>query len=352
MVWEEHMESMAKKDSCCAEEYKDTPLRAVFMGTPAFSATVLSHVLSDSSISVVAAYTQPDRPAGRGKSLKEPEVKLLAKKHGIPVFQPQNFKDPRDIAQLAECKPDVLLVAAYGLILPQAVLSIPTYMPLNVHASLLPKYRGAAPIQRAIMDGLDVTGITIMRMEAGLDTGPMLLQGEVTIDIDDTSSTLHDKLAESGGSLLVEALHLLRANSLSVVPQNNALATHAAKLKKEDGIIDFTMNARDIHALIRSVTPWPTASFSLIREGKEPITVSCEPGIFPFEKEVAYDKTLKPGYIIGLYKGALLVRCNDGCYAFTKLRPAGKKAVDAQGFYNGYLAGTSSAFADRLVLPK
>ena len=181
-------------------------MRVVFMGTPDFAATVLRHVAAWPGCEVVAAYCQPDRPAGRGHKLQPPAVKVLAQELGIPVFQPLNFKDEADRAALAGLRPDALVVAAYGLILPQSVLDIPTIGPFNVHGSLLPQYRGAAPIQRAIMDGNHLTGITIMRMERGLDTGPMLLQRALGIGIDDTAATMHDELADLGGRLMVEVL--------------------------------------------------------------------------------------------------------------------------------------------------
>ena len=181
-------------------------MRVVFMGTPDFAATVLRHVAAWPGCEVVAAYCQPDRPAGRGHKLQPPAVKVLAQELDIPVFQPLNFKDEADRAALAGLRPDALVVAAYGLILPQSVLDIPTIGPFNVHGSLLPQYRGAAPIQRAIMDGNHLTGITIMRMERGLDTGPMLLQRALGIGIDDTAATMHDELADLGGRLMVEVL--------------------------------------------------------------------------------------------------------------------------------------------------
>ncbi len=190
-------------------------LRAVFMGTPAFAATILERLLPAEFVNIVAVYTQPDRPAGRGNSLCRPPVKELAEQRGIAVEQPQDFKKTPQgdaaVAALAAYAPDVLLVAAYGLILPQRVLDIPRRMPLNVHASLLPKYRGAAPIQRAIMQGEAVTGVTIMRMEAGLDTGPIPLQRAVGIGFNDTSAVMHEELAAEGADLLIMALQRLSA---------------------------------------------------------------------------------------------------------------------------------------------
>ncbi len=330
----------------------NTPLKAVFMGTPGFAATILAHVLQDPSVTVTAVYCQPDRPAGRGKALKMPEVKELALQHNIPVLQPLNFKDEADVATLATFAPDVLLVAAYGLILPQKVLDIPTYMPINVHASLLPKYRGAAPIQRAIMDGEAITGITIMKMEAGLDTGPILLQRAVGIDINDTSATLHDELATEGGELLCNALHRLIEGKLTPIVQEDAKATHAAKLSKEESKLHLHLPSQVLHARIRGMSPWPGANITLMREGQEPTTVLVAPGQYPLTPEVTafatkridekYNGTLPAaGTILGVYADCLCVCCGNGFYAFTSLRPAGKKAMDGKAFFNGYIAGAT-----------
>ena len=328
-------------------------LRAVFMGTPAFAATILERLLPAGFVDVVAVYTQPDRPAGRGKQLSRPPVKELAERHGIAVEQPLDFKKTPEgdaaVAALAAHAPDVLLVAAYGLILPQRVLDIPRLMPLNVHASLLPKYRGAAPIQRAIMQGEAVTGVTIMRMEAGLDTGPILLQRAVGIGINDTSATLHDELATEGAELLLMALQRLAAGQAHEIAQESARATHAPKLRKEEGLLDFSLNARALHAHIRGVTPWPGASLILRREGQPDLDVQVEPGVFPLTEEMARTAAIgaekEPqcagscACLIGQAGGALLLSCGDGAYAFTSFKPAGRKRMDAAAFYNGYIAG-------------
>ncbi|MCL1939426.1 MAG: methionyl-tRNA formyltransferase [Desulfovibrionaceae bacterium] len=331
------------------------PLRAVFMGTPDFAAVILKALLNSPQVQLLAVYTQPDRPAGRGQKLTPPPVKALALEHGLPVFQPLNFKsDPDGDAayhELAALQPDVLIVAAYGLILPQRVLDIPRLMPINVHASLLPKYRGAAPIQRAIMEGESVTGVTIMRMEAGLDTGPMLMQRAVGIDINDTSATLHDELSHEGADLLLRALERLRAGALPAIAQEEARATHAAKLRKEESVLDFSLPPEKLHAQIRGLTPWPGAVMYLHRDGREPLAVHPAPGQFPLTGKMreacasalpqAQDRT---AHILGLVDNALLIACGTGCYAFTSLRPAGKNSMDAAAFANGYLSGFSQAF--------
>lgn len=319
------------------------------MGTPDFAAIILERLLADGEFTLVAAYTQPDRPAGRGKALRASAVKTVALKHHIPVFQPLNFKADETVAELAALAPDVLVVAAYGLILPQRVLDIPAYLPVNVHASLLPRYRGAAPIQRAIMNGDAVTGVTIMKMEAGLDTGPILMQRAVGIDINDTSERMHDELASEGAELLVAALARLSAGMLAAIPQDDAKASYAHKLCKEESLLDISLPAVRLHAHIRALTPWPGAMLRLQREGQEPLSVQVGPGLFPvpaFEPEASggtVAATATPGSILGLSGDALHVACGDGTYAFTSLRPAGRNNMGGRAFFNGYLANAPQA---------
>ena len=325
------------------------PLSAVFMGTPDFAADILRRVLDCPAVRVTAVYTQPDRPAGRGKALKAPAVKESALERGLPVFQPLNFKADAEVEALAALRPDVLLVAAYGLILPQRVLDIPRLMPINVHASLLPKYRGAAPIQRAIMDQEKVTGVTIMRMEAGLDTGPILLQRAVGIDINETSGDLHRELAAEGGDLLCDALERLAAGKLHPTPKDDARATHAAKLTKAESRIDLRLPAQTLHARIRGLSPWPGATLLLQRPGKDALPVLAAPGLFPLPAELRAPPSAAPGSIFGTHGSALLLACGDGVYAFTELRPAGKKAMDGKAFAAGYLKDADGA---RFSLPE
>lgn len=307
------------------------------MGTPDLAATVLDRVLEWDGGTVVAVYSQPDRPAGRGMTLKAPPVKELAMLHCIPVLQPLNFKDDADVETLRAFKPDYLLVAAYGLILPQRVLDIPTRMPLNVHTSLLPKYRGAAPIQRAIMDGETETGVTIMRMEAGLDTGPVILQKRVPIGEDDTAEDMHDILADMGGKSLVEALEGLEAGSLTCEPQDTANASYAAKLEKSDGLLDFSRTRAEIDARRRGVTPWPGAFATLRWEDGETLDVKILDGkIYRGPLPAAACSFSSGSVLYQRIENALAVTCADGVYLITSLRPAGRKAMDAAAFMNGY----------------
>lgn len=308
------------------------------MGTPDLAATVLETLLGWEGCRVVAAYCQPDRPAGRGMALKAPPVKTLAMERGIPVYQPYNFKNAEDVAFLRSLAPDYLAVAAYGLILPQSVLDIPARMPLNVHTSLLPKYRGAAPIQRAIMNGDTETGVTIMRMEKGLDTGPVILQEPVSIGLADTASDLHDRLAQVGGKSLVKAILGLETQKLTPIPQDDGKATYAEKLEKRDGALDFSRNGKEIYDIMRGVTPWPGAFAVLQREGEADLQVNFVSGFFR-----AGEPHGKPGEVLPkLIDGNLAVSCADGVYLVTVLKPAGKKAMDAAAFMNGYLKGRSA----------
>ena len=324
-------------------------MRVVFMGTPDFAATVLRHVAAWPGCEVVAAYCQPDRPAWRGHKLQPPAVKVLAQELGIPVFQPLNFKDEADRAALAGLRPDALVVAAYGLILPQSVLDIPTIGPFNVHGSLLPQYRGAAPIQRAIMDGNHLTGITIMRMERGLDTGPMLLQRALGIGIDDTAATMHDELADLGGRLMVEVLRQYADGDPSTpIPQEEALATYAAKLTKADGHIDWDEDAAVIHARIRGVTPWPGAQTVFLLPGRDPLPALLQPGRVG---ETFTGGHPAPGTLVALRDGKLLIACRDALYEVSTLKPAGGKPMPAEAFWNGYCRAANKDGCGRAVSP-
>ena len=315
-------------------------LRLVFMGTPDFSAVILDQVLAWPGGEVVAVYTQPDRPAGRGKQMQAPPVKRLAVGHGLEVRQPLNFKNPADIAALAALKPDFLLVAAYGLILPQAVLDIPGLAPVNVHASLLPKYRGAAPIQRAVMNGDTETGIAIMRMEAGLDTGPVYAVRTLPIGPDDTAGDVHDALACLGGELLLETLPGIASGALVPAPQDNAAATYAPKLSKEDGRVDFNKTAREVHNQVRGVSPWPGAWCELHREteaGEGLIRVRICPGqVAPAEYNAVHAAAL-PGTVLGVAGECLAVKCADGAYFIPQVCPSNSKMMAALEFACGYL---------------
>ena len=308
-------------------------MKIVYMGTPGFAAQILEQLVQWQGCEVAAAYTQPDRPAGRGLKVEPTAVKKVALEHNIPVRQPLNFKDRQDIEELAAFEPDLLIVAAYGLILPQAVLDIPRIAPINVHASLLPRYRGAAPIQRAIMAGEQVTGISIMHMEKSLDTGPVYLQRALAIGIDDTAATLHDELANLGGRLLIEALPRFEAGTIKSVEQDSKLATYAEKLSKNDGQIDFSRTAWEVHAQIRGTTPSPGAWFNIARKDSRTLRILVEPGLIG----PVPDNPMPPGTVAGLVDDAIAINCSDRLYLFPRLRPSTRHRMSASSFVNGYI---------------
>ncbi len=234
------------------------PLRIVFAGTPDIASTVLQELLTADE-SIVAVYTQADKPAGRGRKITMSAVKKLALEHDIQVFQPTSLKEENAQQQLRDLKPDLMIVIAYGLILPQEILDIPKWGCINIHTSLLPRWRGAAPIQRAILAGDKKTGVTIMQMEAGLDTGPMIYKVPVDIASDETSQSLHDKLARLGSDGIVTCLQMLRENKWQFQAQDDATACYAAKIHKSEALIDWTLSAVEIERRIRGFYPWPIA---------------------------------------------------------------------------------------------
>lgn len=231
-------------------------MKVVFAGTPVFAVTALAAILK-SQHQVVAVYTQPDRPRGRGLKLAASPVKEFADKQGIPVLQPANLKDQDTVATLKQWQADAIVVAAYGLLLPIDVLRMPQYGCLNIHPSLLPRFRGAAPIPRTIESGDSISGVTIMQMDQGLDTGPILLQREYVLDPVETAQTLHDKLANLGAACMVEALDLIERKVITYTAQNNELATYAHKISKEEALLDWSRDAEALALQIRAFNPWP-----------------------------------------------------------------------------------------------
>ena len=296
-------------------------MRIVFAGTPEFAAQHLAALLA-AGLPVVAVYTQPDRPAGRGHKLMPSAVKQLALQHGIAVYQPQSLRDPQAQAELAALKADLLVVVAYGLILPQAVLDIPRLGCINSHASLLPRWRGAAPIQRAIEAGDQQSGVTVMRMEAGLDTGPMLLKVSTPISATDTGGSLHDRLAELGSAAVVEAVSQLAAGQLPGEAQDDSLATYAHKLNKDEARLDWSRPAVELERLIRAFNPWPLCHSSL---NGEPLKVhAAQLG----------DGQGQPGSILAADKSGLSVACGTGALRLTRLQLPGGKPLNFTDLYN------------------
>ncbi|MCM0613911.1 methionyl-tRNA formyltransferase [Marinobacter sediminum] len=299
-------------------------MRLVFAGTPDFAATALKALLGTHH-TVVGVYSQPDRPAGRGRKLMPSPVKQVALEASIPVFQPESLKTDEAQRELADLEPDVMIVAAYGLILPKAVLSIPVHGCLNIHASLLPRWRGAAPIQRAIAAGDDETGITIMQMDEGLDTGAMLLKTLTAIDEDDTGGSLHDRLADFGGKAIVDALKLLEKGELRGETQNDELACYARKLSKEEGHIDWSQDALAIERLIRAFNPWP-GTYTDLEQQRVRIHEA---------KALADDSRKPPGTVIRREREGIDVACGAGTLRITRLQLPGARAQSVNDLING-----------------
>ena len=298
------------------------PLRIIFAGTPEFAAQHLQ-ALVDSEHQILAVYSQPDRPAGRGRKLTASPVKQLAVANNIDVQQPLSLKDPEAQAHLAAYKADIMIVVAYGLLLPEAVLNTPRLGCINVHASLLPRWRGAAPIQRALLAGDKETGVTIMQMEAGLDTGPMLLKQTIAITATDTSASLHDKLATCGSSSLVEALQQI--TSLTAETQDDSQANYANKLTKDEGFIDWQTPAPAISRQVRGLNPWPVAYTDF---GEQRLRIWLAEAR---ESSMSEHTNKQAGAVIGYSKQGIHVACGEGELLITQLQwPGGKAVAGAQ----------------------
>lgn len=298
-----------------------TPLKVIFAGTPDFAAQHLAALL-DSKHDVVAVYTQPDRPAGRGKKLTASPVKVLGEEHNIPVYQPASLKQDAAQQELAAIDADIMVVVAYGLLLPTAVLNAPKLGCINVHGSILPKWRGAAPIQRAIWAGDSETGVTIMQMDEGLDTGDMLHIATLPIESSDTSATLYDKLAALGPQALVDVLD--NFDSYSPEKQDDALATYAKKLSKEEALINWHDDAAQIERNIRAFNPWPVAWMKIDEHNVKVWSGDV----------VALDKAVSPGTIVSANKEGITIATGKGALRITSLQIPGKKALSAADVIN------------------
>jgi methionyl-tRNA formyltransferase len=301
--------------------------RAVFFGSPAFALPSLHVVAAETQL--LAVVSQPDRPSGRGQAPAAPPVKVAATALGVPVLQPEKLRTPEALAALAAFDADVFVVVAYGRILPQAMLDLPRRGPFNVHASLLPRLRGAAPIQWAIMRGESETGVSIMRMEAGLDTGPVAARRALAIANDDTAGGLSAKLAELGGALLAETLPAIMKGDVALEPQDEAAHTLAPPLSKADGRLDFNRPARSVSAQARGVDPWPGATAML--DG-EPLRL-FGPRLFP-----PAPPPRQPGEVVGLQDGSLVIACADAADAligFAELQLPGRRRLPASAVLAG-----------------
>lgn len=298
-------------------------LNIVFAGTPEFGIPCLDAIIQSNHY-LKAVYTQPDRPAGRGRKLQASAVKEWALAQQIPIYQPLNFKTPEAVAELADLKPDVMIVIAYGLILPKVVLDIPRLGCINVHASLLPRWRGASPIQHAILHGDAQSGVTIMQMDVGMDTGNMLIKVECPITSEDTASSLHDKLAQLSAKPLLATLVDLANNKAHPEVQDNSLVTYAGKINKEDACINWQDTAQDIDQKIRAFNPWPIAYISV---GEETLRIHQAKAI---DKE--FNET--PGTILSISKTGMLVATGKNALLIEKIQFPGAKAITLADWLN------------------
>lgn len=311
--------------------------RVLFMGTPDFAVPSLRLLLEEKDqVEVIGVVTQPDRPKGRKKVLTPPPVKVEAIKHDLPVFQPQKLRSEEAIRQVLELQPDLIVTAAYGQILPEPVLNAPKYGCINVHASLLPKYRGGAPIHHAIINGEKETGVTIMYMVKALDAGDMLLQRAIPITSGDNVGTMHDKLANLGAELLKEVLPSILDGTVQAVPQDDEQATFAPNITREDEKIDWERTAQELDCQIRGLCPWPVAY--TLWKGK-PFKI--------WKASVVNEETQgEPGTVIRLDADGIVVATGKGLLRLTEVQPSGKKPMPARQFINGRQMKAGDRFGD------
>lgn len=301
-------------------------MKILFMGTPDFALFSIK-ALVESGEELIGVVTQPDQPKGRGYVLTPPPVKVYALEHGIPVYQPETLKDDTFFELLQTLDPELIVVTAYGKILPERVLNYPKYGCVNVHGSLLPEYRGAAPMQRAIMDGKKVTGVTTMMMDKGLDTGDMLLTGEFPIEDTDNFETIHDKMGVCGADVLKETVNAIKNGTLTRTPQDGTLATYAAKIEKSDCVLDFNRTARELHDQIRGLSPFPLA-FTRTPDGKLLKVTAAEIA----EEQGNFGAA---GTVLSLDGGKVKVACGVGALSLLAVLPEGKGRMTAAAWING-----------------
>ena len=309
-----------------------TALRIAFAGTPEFALPAL-HALLGSRHTVVGVLTRPDRPKGRGRQLAASPVKAAALAHGVPISQPAALNSESERAELAAWRPDVLVVVAYGLILPRAVLELPPLGGVNIHASLLPRWRGAAPIQRALLAGDTQTGITIMRMDAGLDTGAIVLQRGIPIAPTDTGGSLHDRLAALGAPALLEALEGLAAGTLTGRPQPSVGVTYAPKIEKAEALIDWARDATEIERQVRAFNPRPVAETRL--DGEQLRVFAARAEVPPEGVVGSKPMASQYGTITAVRDDSLLVLCGQDCLALEEVQRPGRRPVAARDFAHG-----------------
>lgn len=300
-------------------------MRIIFMGTPDFSVPALKALVEDGH-DVIAVITQPDKPKGRGKEVQMPPVKEQALEYNIPVYQPVKARDPEFVKFLTDLAPEVMVVAAFGQLLPKSILDIPQYGCINIHASLLPKYRGASPIQYAVINGEKESGITTMMMAEALDTGDMLDQAKVTLDLKETGGSLHEKLSQIGGSLIIKTLKKLEDKTAVRIPQDESKFTYVGMIRKTMGDIDWSMEADVIERLIRGLNPWPSAYTGW--NGK--VIKIWEADVVDKEYAGAFGEVVEVG------KDYLVVKTGKGGLSIKELQMQGKKRMDIGAFLRGY----------------
>ena len=296
-------------------------MKLIFMGTPDFAVPCLERLI-EAGHEIAAVFSQPDKPRGRKMILTPPEVKVCALKHGLTVYQPKSLRNDEAMELIKEIAPNCIVVAAYGKILPKAMLDLPKYGCINVHGSLLPKYRGSAPIQWSVINGEKETGVTIMQMAEGVDTGDMLYQKAIPIGIDDTAESMFEKLSDLGGEMIVEALDLLEEGKLTPIKQDETLATHAPMLNKEIAVIDWNKSALEVHNLVRGLYSWPIAQTTL--RGKK----------LKIYRTAVGKGSGEAGTVIST--SPLTIACGEGAVVIEELQLEGKKRMDAKAFLIGH----------------
>ena len=303
------------------------------MGTPDIAVPALEKII-EAGHEVVLVVSQPDKPVGRSKALKPTAVKECAMAHDIPVYQPVRIRSEESVAYLQQFEPDVIVVEAFGQIIPQAILDIPKHCCVNIHTSLLPKYRGAAPIQWAVLNGDMVTGVTTMRMEAGLDTGDIIMQTEKIINEDETSGTLFERLARAGAKLIVKTLEAIENGTATYTQQDESKATHVSKITKEMGSIDWNRSAKEIECWIRGMDPWPSA-YTRLDDKTMKIWKA---------KVLSENSNAKPGTILQVTKNSFAVQTGDGILEVLEVQMEGKKRMTTDAFLRGYTVEEGMTF--------
>lgn len=322
-------------------------MRVIFMGTPEFSVGTLEALIS-AGHEVCLAVTQPDKPKGRGKEMQFPPVKEAALKHGIPVFQPKKIRQPECVEELKKYQADVMVVIAFGQILPKEILELTPYGCINVHASLLPKYRGAAPIQWAIINGETVTGVTTMQMDEGLDTGDMIQKTEVEISEDETGESLHDKLAEAGAALCVETLKQIEAGTAVFEKQGESPTAYAKMLDKKMGNIDWDQPAEVIERLVRGLNSWPSAythwNEKVVKIWRAKAEKAAGNSAIAGAGMKAAESSVLPGTVTEVRKDCICVQTGDGVLTIYELQIPGKKRMETSAFLRGYSIEAGTVF--------